>query len=162
MSTTESSQSRGDAETLRELDCIGTQIVEAALDVHRELGPGLLETVYEIVFSCELEARGLSVQRQVQVPIVYKGIVFDQGFRADMIVEKKIVVELKSIEQINPVHKKQVLTYLRLTGTKLGYLLNFGGALMKSGIFRIVNGLPGDAPLSAPPRLCVSGNGGVL
>lgn len=162
MSAFELVQSRGDAETRSDLDRIGTRIVEAALKVHRELGPGLLETVYEVVLSRELEERGLSVRRQVQVPVVYKGITFDQGFRADMIVDGKVIVELKSVEQVNPAHKKQVLTCLRLTGARLGYLLNFGGALMKSGIFRIVNGLPEDSSFFASPRPRVSRNGGGL
>lgn len=121
---------------------IGKIAVDAAVQIHRELGPGLLESVYEAVLAKELENRGLSVQRQVPVPIVYRGIRFDEGFRADIIVEGKIVLELKSVEQIAKAHPKQVLTYLRLTGLRLGFLLNFGAALMKDGIERVVNGLP--------------------
>jgi GxxExxY protein len=120
---------------------IGTIIVEAAIAVHRELGPGLLESVYEIIMAYELSQRGLSVKRQVPIPIRYKEMTFDEAFRADLLVEEKVVVELKSIEQINQAHKKQLLTYLRLTGCKLGYLLNFGEALMKRGITRTVNGM---------------------
>jgi len=120
---------------------IGTMVIEAAIEVHRELGPGLLETVYEIVLARELEDRGLKVKRQVTVPIEYKGIRFDAAFRADMVVEDKVIVELKSIEQASASHKKQVQTYLRLTGCKLGYLLNFGEVLMKCGITRCVNRL---------------------
>ncbi len=120
---------------------IGTIVVETAITIHRELGPGLLESVYEIVLSHELKARGLDIERQVPVPIIYKGIRFDEGFRADMIVARKVLLELKSVEQISRAHKKQVQTYLRLTGYKLGYLLNFGEALMKDGITRCVNGL---------------------
>ncbi len=101
-----------------------------------------MESVYEVVLAKELENRGLSVQRQVPVPIVYRGISFDEGFRADIIVEGKIILELKSVEQIAKVHAKQVLTYLRLTDLRLGFLLNFGAALMKDGIERIVNGPP--------------------
>ena len=119
---------------------IGKIIVDAAVAVHKELGPGLFETVYEVILSYELERRGLSVQRQVSIPIEYHGIKFDEGFRADIIVENKVIVELKSVESVNKAHKKQVLTYLRLTGNKLGYLLNFGEALMKDGISRIING----------------------
>jgi len=120
---------------------IGTIVVDAAIAVHRELGPGLLESVYEIVLAHELQKRGLKVDRQVPVPIVYEGITFEEGFRADVIVEGKVIVELKSVEKATPAHKKQVQTYLRLTGRKLGYLLNFGEELMKAGITRCVNGL---------------------
>ena len=120
---------------------IGTIVVDSAITVHRELGPGLLESVYEFVLARELADRGLKADRQVSVPIVYKGIRFDEGFRADIIVDDKVVLELKSVERLTPAHKKQVQTYLRLTGCKLGYLLNFGEALMKTGITRCVNGL---------------------
>lgn len=121
---------------------IGKIVVDAAVQVHRELGPGLLETVYEVVLAKELEQRGLKIARQVPVPVVYRGIRFDEGFRADIIVEGMVILELKSVEQIAKVHTKQVLTYLRLTGLRLGFLLNFGAALMKDGIERVVNGLP--------------------
>ena len=120
---------------------IGTIVVESAIAVHRELGPGLLESVYEVVLAQELQERGMKVERQVPVAIEYKGVVFDEGFRADIIVDSKIIVELKSVERVTTAHKKQVQTYLRLTGCKLGYLLNFGEALMKDGITRCVNNL---------------------
>ncbi len=107
---------------------IGKIIVDAAIAVHRALGPGLLETVYEIVLAHELSGRGLHVDRQVSVSIEYDGIRFDEGFRADMIVENKVILELKSVEKVTAAHKKQIQTYLRLTGHKLGYLLNFGEA----------------------------------
>jgi len=116
-------------------------LVESAIAVHKGLGPGLLETVYEIVLARELRDRGLTVERQVSVPIDYRGIQFDEGFRADIVIEGKVIVELKSVEQITASHKKQLQTYLRLTGCKLGYLLNFGQALMRDGIKRAVNGL---------------------
>ena len=116
-------------------------IVDSAVAVHRELGPGLLETVYEVVLTYELEQRGLRVTRQVPIPIRYKGMTFDEAFRADLVVEEKVILELKSVEQVSDAHKKQVQTYLRLTGRKLGFLLNFGEALMKRGITRVVNGL---------------------
>ena len=119
---------------------IGKIVVDAAIAVHRALGPGLLETVYEVVLSHELQKRGFHVDRQVSVPIEYDGMHFDEGFRTDIIVEGKVILELKSVESITNAHKKQVLTYLRLTGMKLGYLLNFGEALMKDGISRIING----------------------
>jgi GxxExxY protein len=120
---------------------IGTMVIESAIAVHQELGPGLLETVYEVVLARELQDRGLQVERQVSVPIEYKGIRFDEGFRADIILDGSVILELKSVERVSAAHKKQVQTYLRLTGCKLGYLLNFGEALMKSGITRCVNGL---------------------
>ncbi len=122
-------------------NAIGTRILQAAISVHRELGPGLLETVYEVILARELSDLGLNVERQVSVPIVYKGIRFDEGFRADIIVEKKVLLELKSVERILPAHKKQIQTYLRLTSLKLGYLLNFGDDVLKTGITRCVNGL---------------------
>ncbi len=121
---------------------IGTIIVDSAVQAHRELGPGLLETVYEIVLAHELCERGPNVERQVPIAIEYKGIKFQEAFRADLLVDRKVIVELKSVEHVTPAHKKQIQTYLRLTGCRLGYLLNFGEALMKQGITRAVNGLP--------------------
>lgn len=115
-------------------------VVDSAVDLHRNLGPGLLETVYEVTLARALERRGLGVQRQVAVPIEYQGETFSEGFRADLIVEKLVIVELKSIERVTPAHKKQLLTYLRLTDLKLGYLLNFGEALLRDGITRTING----------------------
>ena len=120
---------------------IGTIVIESSIAVHRELGPGLLETVYEVVLFRELQDRGLKVERQVSVPLEYKGMRFVEGFKADIIVDDKVVLELKSVERVAASHKKQVQTYLRMTGCKLGYLLNFGEALMKHGITRCVNGL---------------------
>jgi GxxExxY protein len=119
---------------------IGSIIVDSAVDLHRNLGPGLLETVYEVTLARALERRGLAVQRQVAVPIGYQGETFSEGFRADLIVGELVIVELKSVERVTPAHKKQLLTYLRLTGLKLGYLLNFGEALMRDGITRTING----------------------
>ena len=121
---------------------IGTVVVDCAVAVHRELGPGLLETVYEVALAHELKKRGLSLRQQVPVPIRYREIKFDEGFRADIVVEDKVILELKSVENISRAHKKQIQTYLKLTDCKLGYLLNFGEALMKDGIIRTVNGLP--------------------
>ena len=120
---------------------IGRLVVDTAISLHRELGPGLLETVYEVVLVRELERRGLRAERQVPVAIEYNGIRFDEGFRADIIVEGKVILELKSVERVSNTHKKQLLTYLKLSGTRLGYLLNFGEGLMKDGITRIVNNL---------------------
>jgi len=120
---------------------IGQIVVGAAIKVHRALGPGLLESVYEVALAHELSSRGLLLERQVPVSIEYEGVTFDEGFRADIIVEKKVILELKSVEKVAAVHKKQIQTYLRLTGCKLGYLLNFGEVLMKQGITRAVNQL---------------------
>ncbi len=131
---------------------IGSQIVDAAIAIHRELGPGLLESVYEAVLAHELSARGLLVERQLPVSICWKGIEFTEGFRADLLVNKKVIVEIKSIERLTPSHKKQIQTYLRLTGCRLGYLLNFGEALMKTGIVRCVNGLAEEKKIIAQRR----------
>ena len=120
---------------------IGRIIVDAAIQVHRELGPGLLESVYEAVLAQELRDRGLMVQRQVPVPIEWRAMKFDEGFRADLVVEGKVIAELKSVESVNRAHKKQILTHLKLSHLKLGFLLNFGAAVMKEGIARTVNGL---------------------
>ena len=120
---------------------ISGAIVDAAYKVHTTLGPGLLESVYEAAMAYELRKRGLSVVRQVVIPVVYEEVRLEEGFRADLIVEDKIIVELKSVETIHPVHKKQLLTYLRLSNKKLGLLINFGAYLIKDGISRIANGL---------------------
>jgi GxxExxY protein len=132
---------------------IGAVVVDCAVTLHQDLGRGLLETVYEATLARVLERRGLSVQRQIAVPIEYEGETFAEGFRADLIVEGKVLLELKSVERVTPAHKKQLLTYLRLTGLKLGYLLNFGEALMRDGITRTINGTLDPTPLS--PRASV-------
>ena len=116
-------------------------VVDAAYHVHRRLGPGLLESVYEVILVNSLSGRGLNVERQKPVPIVFDGMKFDEGFRADLIVEDKVIVELKSVEKTAPVHKKQLLTYLRLADKRLGLLINFGASLIKDGIFRVANRL---------------------
>ena len=116
-------------------------VVDAAYHIHRRLGPGLLESVYETVLAYELKKRGLKVKRQVPVAIVYDAIKFDEGFRVDLIVEEKAIVELKSVENVIPVHNKQLLTYLRLNDRKLGLLINFGSELIRDGISRVVNNL---------------------
>ena len=123
---------------------IAKSIVDACYHIHTSLGPGLLESVYEVVLARELEGRGLRVQRQVAVPIVWEGQKFDEGFRADLVVQNKVIIELKSVEKIAPVHAKQLLTYLRLMDRRLGLLVNFGEALIKNGIKRVVNGLEED------------------
>ncbi len=121
------------------------QIVDAALRVHKALGPGLLESVYETALFHEIRKRGFSANRQLPVTFVYDGNRFDEGFRIDLLVADCVIVELKSVEKVLPVHKKQLLTYLRLSEKKLGLLINFNTALLKEGITRVVNGLP-DTP----------------
>ena len=120
-------------------------VVNACYVIHTGLGPGLLESVYEAVLARELAKRGLRVVRQLAVPIRWGDMQFDEGFRADLVVEDKLIIELKSVEKLAPVHGKQLLTYLRLTDKRLGLLVNFGEALIKDGIKRVVNGLPEDA-----------------
>ena len=119
---------------------IGTVIVDSAVHLHQDLGQGLPETVHEVAHADKLCKRGLSVQRHIAIPIEYDGQRFDEGFRADLIVEGKVIAGLKSVGKVHSAHKKQVLTCLRLTGMKIGYLLNFRQALMKDGITRIVHG----------------------
>jgi GxxExxY protein len=120
---------------------IGTIVVDTAVYIHKNLGSGLLENVYEVILMKMLTKKGLSVQRQVSIPIEFEGEHFDEGFRIDLFIEGKVIIELKSVEKITGAHKKQLLTYLKLTGTKLGYIINFGAELMKDGIVRIVNDL---------------------
>ena len=120
---------------------IGTIILDEAFYLHQKLGPGLLESVYEVILAKRLKQRGLSVLRQIAIPIEFEGETFEQGFRADLIVESKVLLELKSVAKVNNAHKKQLLTYLKLTGMRLGYLLNFGEELMKDGITRTINGV---------------------
>ena len=116
-------------------------IVNAAFMIHKELGPGLLESVYEAVLFRELDRRGFLIERQKPIPVRFKEDFFDEGFRADLVVENKVIVELKSVEKVIPSHKKQLLTYLELTGMRVGLLINFGEYLIKDGVTRIVNGL---------------------
>jgi GxxExxY protein len=120
---------------------ISKQVVDSAFKIHTRLGPGLLESVYEAVLAYELRKRGLRVERQKAIPVVYEEVRLDEGFRADLVVEDKLIIELKSVEAIAPVHKKQLLTYLRLSNLKLGLLINFSEELIKNGISRVVNGL---------------------
>ncbi len=120
---------------------IGTLVIESAIKVHKRLGPGLLELIYEVALCYELKQHRLTVKRQVPIPITYEEILFDEGFKADIIINDKVLLELKSVENLHPVHKKQLLTYLKLTNINLGYLLNFNESLMKEGITRIVNNL---------------------
>lgn len=121
---------------------IAKEIVDCAYKVHTTLGPGLLESVYESVLAHELIKRGLQVERQKSLPVIYENMRLEEGFRADLLVSDKVIIELKSVEEVAPVHKKQLLTYLRLANKRLGLLINFGAAKIKEGITRIVNGLP--------------------
>lgn len=120
---------------------ISKEVVDAAFKIHTNLGPGLLESVYEVLLCHELKTRGLNVERQVSVPIVYDGIRFEEGYRLDLLVESKVIVEVKSIEALANVQKKQLLTYLRLMDMRLGLLINFNEELIKHGIARVANGL---------------------
>ncbi|MBD2440324.1 GxxExxY protein [Nostoc sp. FACHB-110] len=120
---------------------IAKVIVDAAYKIHTKLGPGLFESVYETVLAYELGSQGFWIARQQAIPVVYEGIRLEEGFRADLIVEDKVIIEIKSLETLHPVHKKQLLTYLRLTNKRLGLLINFGEELIKNGITRLVNGL---------------------
>jgi GxxExxY protein len=120
---------------------VATQIVDVAFKIHTAYGPGLLESVYETIMAYDLAKRGLQVRRQQPIPVIHETVRMEVGFRADLIVENKVVVEVKSIETIAPVHKKQLLTYLRLTDKKLGLLINFNVDLIKNGIARVVNRL---------------------
>src|SRR5512138_3265789 len=120
---------------------IGSIVVAAALALHRELGPGLLESVYEVVLAHLLRERGLRIERQVPISIQYRGLVFQEAFRADIIVERKLLIEIECVELLTYAHKKQLLTYLRLTQRRLGYLINFNAPLFKSGVIRVVNRL---------------------
>jgi GxxExxY protein len=134
------------------LDDITGAVIDEAIKIHRELGPGLLESVYEIVLAREVAQRGFLVQRQRPVRIEYDGLIFEEGFRADLVVEGRVVVEIKSVDLLAPVHSKQLLTYLRLMHLEVGLLINFGNATLKEGLHRVVNGL---SP-SASPRLRVN------
>jgi GxxExxY protein len=137
---------------MRDIDDITGEIVDAAFKLHTRLGPGLLESVYEMVLAKELERRGLKVERQKPVSFEFDGLRFEEGFRVDLLVEGIVVVELKSVEKSAPVHGKQVLTYLRLLNLPVGLLINFGAATLKEGLQRIVN----NYQPSASPRLRVN------
>jgi GxxExxY protein len=129
---------------MRENDITGI-IIDTAISIHRRLGPGLLESVYAAILAHELRKRGLRVQTEVPIPVVWEQVRLEVGFRADLIVEGLVVVEVKSVEVLAPVHKKQLLTYLRLADKRVGLLINFGAELLKQGIHRIVNGFEDSA-----------------
>jgi GxxExxY protein len=123
-----------------ELDKIGTKIVDAAYSVHKELGPGLLESVYEFCLIEELKSRNLTVTSQMKLPVIYKGKVLNKEFIIDLLVENEIIIELKAVEIVLPVHEVQILTYMKLADKKLGYLINFNVPIIKEGIKRKING----------------------
>jgi len=137
---------------MRALDDITGAVIDAALRIHRDLGPGLLESVYEATLARALERRGFRVERQKPIAFEYDGVVFDEGFRVDLMVEDQVVVELKSLAKLAPAHSKQALTYIKLAKKPVGLLINFGAATLTEGLHRIVN----DLPPSASPRLRVN------
>lgn len=137
------------------IEDMSAEVIDACIGIHRDLGPGLLESVYELVLAGELERRGLKTDRQKPVDILYQGITHDAAFRMDILVEDKLILEIKSVDRFNMAHLKQLLTYLRLTGKEVGLLLNFSGATMKEGIRRVVNEHRQFIEPSASPRLRV-------
>jgi iron complex transport system substrate-binding protein len=137
---------------VKDIDLITGDVIDLAQRLHRDLGPGLLESVYETVLAAKLAEMGYSVVRQRPVDIVFEGMHFDSAFRIDLIVDERLLIEIKSVERLNPAHAKQLLTYLRLTEQPVGLLINFGGATLKEGLRRIVN----DHRPSASSRLRVN------
>ena len=124
---------------MKDIDSVSSDVIEAAIRIHRELGPGLLESVYEMVLAGSLERKGYSVDRQKPIDIEFDGMRFPNAFRIDLMIDDRLIIEIKSIERILPVHAKQLLTYLRLTDQSVGLILNFSGETMKEGIRRLVN-----------------------
>ncbi len=139
---------------MRELEEVSGDVIDVALTLHRELGPGLLESVYEMLLAARLERMGYGIARQRAIDVEYDGIVFPAAFRIDILVDERLLVEIKSVERLMPVHGKQLLTYLRLTRQPVGLLINFGGETLKEGLKRVVN----DYRPSASPRLRVNKN----
>jgi len=133
-----------------QLEAIATQVVDAALCVHRELGPGLLESAYEMALCRELSLRDLTFERQKAMPVSYKGTALDCGYRIDVLVEDAIVIELKAVEQLAPIHEAQLFTYLKLAGCHIGFLINFNTRLLKNGLKRIVHNLPKEHGVKHP------------
>jgi GxxExxY protein len=141
---------------LTDIDAISGQVIDASIRIHRELGPGLLESVYETVLAGSLLRAGLKVDRQKAIDIHFEGLAFPAAFQVDLLIDDCLLVEIKSVEQLNNAHSKQLLTYLRLTGQSVGLLLNFSGATMKEGIQRVVNDYHQPSHPSASPRLRVN------
>jgi len=137
---------------VRDIDLISGDVLDAAIQLHRELGPGLLESVYETILAAQLERRGYRVARQHPVDIEFDGMRFEAAFRIDILVDERLIIEIKSVDQLHASHAKQVLTYLRLTKQPVGLLINFGGATLKEGFRRLVN----DHHPSASLRLCAN------
>ena len=152
MNESETRASRGDAGSAEGVDDITGAVIDASIQIHRELGPGLLESVYEAVLARDLARRGWVVERQKAVAFDYDGMHFEEGLRIDLLVQGRVIIELKSVEKLSPVHGKQLLTYLRLMKLPVGLLINFGSATLKEGLQRVVNNLPP----SASPRLRVN------
>ena len=123
----------------QEIEALATNSVDAALEVHRQLGPGLLESAYEAYFAHELELRGIRYQRQLAVPLNYKGKPVEVGFRADVVIDGKLLIELKAVDDLQPIHRAQVITYLKLLNLPLGLLINFNSTLLKNGLRRVLN-----------------------
>lgn len=136
----------------RDIDVVSGDVLDLSLRIHRDLGPGLLESVYEIILAGKLAAAGYKVERQKPIDILFEDMRFDAAFRIDLLVDDRLLVEIKSVERLNAAHGKQLLTYLRLTGQSVGLLINFGGATLKEGVRRIVN----DHKPSASSRLRVN------
>lgn len=134
---------------MRDIDQITGEIIDTALKLHARLGPGLLESVYSILLTRSLQLRGLAVEREKEVPFEFDGVRFEEGLRLDLLVENRVVVELKSVEKLAPVHSKQILTYLRLLDLRVGLLINFGAPTFKEGLKRVVNAYAStaDSPL---------------
>lgn len=143
---------------MKDIDEISGDVVEAALSLHRDLGPGLLESVYEMLLAAKLQQAGYRVARQQAIDIEYAGLRFDAAFRIDLVVADRLLIEIKSVEQLNAAHAKQLLTYLRLTSQPVGLLINFGGATLKEGLKRVVN----DYKPSASTRLRMNQNSGSM
>ncbi|WP_448664149.1 GxxExxY protein [Sphingomonas sp. CJ20] len=137
---------------MADIDRISGEVVDVAIRLHRELGPGLLESVYEMVLAGRLSQMGYAVSRQRPIDIEFDGLRFEGAFKIDLLVEEQLVIEIKSVDRLTGVHAKQLLTYLRLTGLPVGLLINFGGETLKEGLRRLVN----NHTPSAPPRLCAN------
>ena len=141
---------------MRDIDEITGTVLDVALRLHRELGPGLLESVYETLLSLRLNALGLNAERQKLIGVEFEGVRIDAAFRADLLVDERLIVEIKSIDRLAPVHSKQLLTYLRLIKQPVGLLINFGGETLREGVRRIVNEYRSSAPPLSSPRLRVN------
>ncbi len=138
--------------SIEDLNELSEIIIGKAIEVHRELGPGLLESAYESCLAFELLQEGFNIDRQKPLPVIYKGTIIDCGYRLDMVIEDAIIIEFKSVERVMPVHKSQILSYLRLSGLSLGLLINFNVELLKQGIHRVVNNF-NDSAISATSAL---------